>query len=648
MTYFGYIDKEEASAVNWGQVGQDLSKILIDAGDARQAKRDAYDKATEEYQKVLNDSPSGDFKTANDFALNHANDAARYRLLQDRLFKNGVMNERQYTRSRQNLKDGTTQLFGLAKEYEAEYKDKMQRMKANESQYVEQWLMEQIEGLSNLKNSGSYINSESGMVSIGKLIKGQNPGDPSVLSKDPNDVLTVNQLRNRYKDQYNKFDVSATMNEEVQRLGSYITSVKDAGGPTFAGKITKFLDPTLRGTDLDERQTKIVNSFEKMEKDMINSYIEAVPLNALSVLTNTIITNPDTGKRFDLTLKPKPSKPDPNTIYLTDDGSGTIKPDLTEDQQKLVFDAVQVNFRNQLDAETTISTYNEPKETTTQTNERTQTTENENVVTNMGKLYFGTDEQVKEAEDYLRGVNTNIKSIDRSGESVIIEYNDGRASETLFFESTPGDDTTRLDQGAWITASANFFLDDKNKITDINKVISSSGVDLTEEFNKDSTGFSAGTIETEETTQEAFSRILDEDIDETRYDFNTKDADGKITGVIDDANGEAVKAFENKLPVGFTIEEDYKTGNDKDKFVSIKKGSKTIGEVDISKPGYSKEIKDLIIKNMSDEEGLITQATTVKNKGGKRKIKTTPRSTRTSSSNTTNNTRGVGSNYNQP
>ena len=262
MTYFGYIDKEEASAVNWGQVGQDLSKILTDAGDARQAKRDAYDKATEEYQKVLNDAPSGDFKTANDFALNHANDAARYRLLQDRLFKNGVMNERQYTRSRQNLKDGTNQLFGLAKEYEAEYKDKMQRMKNNESQYVEQWLMEQIEGLSNLKNSGSYINSESGMVSIGKLIKGAKPGDPSVLSKDPNDVLTVNQLRNRYKDQYNKFDVSATMNEEVQRLGSFINSVKDAGGPTFAGKITKFLDPTLRGTELDDRQTKIVNSFK--------------------------------------------------------------------------------------------------------------------------------------------------------------------------------------------------------------------------------------------------------------------------------------------------------------------------------------------------------------------------------------------------
>lgn len=646
MTYFGYIDKEEASAVNWGQVGQDLSKILTDAGDARQAKRDAYDKASEEYQKILNDAPSGDFKTANSFALNHANDAARYRLLQDRLFKNGLMNERQYTRSRQNLKDGTNQLFGLAKEYEAEYKDKMQRMKNNESQYVEQWLMERIEGLSNLKNTGSYINSESGMVSIGKLVKGPNKNDPSTLSKDPNDILTVNQLRNRYKDQYNKFDVSATMNEEVQRMGSFINSVKTAGGATFAGKITKFLDPTLRGTDLDDRQTKIVNSFEKMEKDMINSYIEAVPLNALSVLTNTIITNPDTGKRFELTFDKKPTaKPDPDKIYLTDDGSGTVSPDLTDAQQKLVFEAVQVNFRNQLDAETTVSTYNEPKESTTQTNERTKTTQNENVVTNMGKLYYGTDEQVKEAEDFLRSINPNIKSIDRNGESVIIEYNDGTASETLNFESTPGDDTTRLDQGAWITSSANFFLDDSNKIKDINKVISSSGIDLTQDFNKDSTGFSAGTIESEESTQEAFARILDEDIDESRYEFNTKDADGKITGVIDDANGEAVKALKDKMPAGFIIEEDYQTGSNTDKFVEIKKGSKSIGKVDISKPGYSKKIKDLIIKNLTDEQGIILQTTTVKGRGGKKKIKTTPKSTRTSGTNGRNNS-GVGAGYN--
>jgi len=621
MTYYGYVQRENAAGVNWQEVGANLSQTLLDAGAARQAKRDAFDKSTKEYQETLDNAPSGDFKTANAFALNHAADASRMRLIQDRLLKNGVMKDRDYTVARQNLTDGTKQLFGLSEEYQSEYTEKMKRFKAGESQELEGWLMEQIEGLSNLKNAQSYINSQDGSVSIGKLVDSDN--GTRVLSKNPNDFMTVNQLRNRYKEKYDKFDVGATMTMEAERLGTFIDSVRGAGGTNYVGTVTKLLDPTMRGT-LGPKGQKAVDDFKSMETDMINSYLEANPLNALSVLTGGLV-NPKNGKTFEPTFSEAEAKADPNKVLIKDDGSGRIEPMLSDEQKKLAFDSVQTNFRNKIDREKTIDTYNEPKKqqpSAAQIDKGTKDAKDKNVVSNVGKLYYGTDEDVQEAEDFLRGINPNIESIDRTGDSVIVTFNDNRASETITFESTPGDPTTLLDQGAWITSSANFFLDDKSKITNVNDVLGKSGIDLTKDFNSTSKGFSAGSVESDESTQDAFRRILDEDIDETRHKFVTKDADGKITGVIDDANGEAVKAFKNKLPKGFTISEAIGVGDNTDKFVKITKDGKKLGEVDISKPGYSKEIKELITKSLADEQGIILQATTVNNRGGKKRVRT--------------------------
>ena len=80
---------------------------------------------------------------------------------------------------------------------------------------------------------------------------------------------------------------------EAERLGTFIDSVRNAGGPAYAGTITKLLDPTMRGT-LGPNGEKAVDSFLSMEKDMINGYLESNPLNALSVLTDNIAINPDT------------------------------------------------------------------------------------------------------------------------------------------------------------------------------------------------------------------------------------------------------------------------------------------------------------------------------------------------------------------
>ena len=241
-TYYGYIERDADTGINWQEISESVTTKLKEAGEAREARKKAFFDASSEYQKVLNDAPSGDYASANQFALEHAEQAQQARLLQDRLLQEGLLSTKAYTVQRQNLTDGTKQLFDLSKEYQEEYSAKIERSKNGEAQELEGWLMSQIEGLANLRNTGSYINPETGAVSIGKMVEVDGIRQ---LSKDPNDFLTVNQLRNRQKQQYDVFKVGATMEAEADRLGSFITSVRQAGGPEYAGQITKMLDATF-------------------------------------------------------------------------------------------------------------------------------------------------------------------------------------------------------------------------------------------------------------------------------------------------------------------------------------------------------------------------------------------------------------------
>ena len=274
MSYYGYIERENNQALDWQTIGKNLSDSLLKAGKDRQDKRDEFEQASLDYQKELDEAPSGDYKTANVFALNHATDASRARLIQDRLFKNGLMTDRQYTAARQRLRDDTKSLFGLSKEYQKEYEEKMVRFKNNENQVLENMLMENIEGLANLREAGTFINMESGAVSIGKYDmlkdadgKYKDGAKVEKLSANEGERMTVNQMRNRYKERYDRFDLSGAMTTEAERTAKFVTAIRTAGGENYSGNIRTILDPTQRGKDESGALTDAISSFEKYEKD---------------------------------------------------------------------------------------------------------------------------------------------------------------------------------------------------------------------------------------------------------------------------------------------------------------------------------------------------------------------------------------------
>jgi len=410
MSYYGYIERENNQAPDWQSIGKNLSDGLLKAGKDRQDKRDEFEQASLDYQTELDEAPSGDYKTANTFALNHATDASRARLIQDRLFKNGLMTDRQYTASRQQLRDDTKSLFGLSKEYQKEYDDKMVRFKNDESQVLESMLMENIEGLANLKDAGTFINMESGAVSIGKYVKTEEEyydtdemdfktrNKVARLSGTEGDKMTVNQMRNRYKERYDKFDLSGAMSTEAERTAKYITAIRTAGGENYSGNIKTILDPTQRGKDENGLLTDAISNFVKYEKEMINSYM-GNEYQALSVLTNSLVFDKNKNKYYptlDPDLRGKVVK-GKNYVLVKDDGSGTITVDMTKDQKAAAFGAAQTNFRNKLDYTESETVYNESKESQSNKNNSKLEKAEEQGISSWNTLYWGTPEQKKVA-----------------------------------------------------------------------------------------------------------------------------------------------------------------------------------------------------------------------------------------------------------
>jgi len=132
--------------------------------------------------------------------------------------------------------------------------------------------------------------------------------------------------------------------------------------------------------------------------------------------------------------------------------------------------------------------------------------ENESVISNIAKFYNGDDVAVKEAADFVRGLNPNIDTVDRTGDNIEITFKDGRAPEIIQWKAEDG---SLIPIESWITANTNFFLPEGKRIADVNKIVSRAAIDKNRTFNPESKAFSAGQkFEPKESVEDAFKRVI--------------------------------------------------------------------------------------------------------------------------------------------
>jgi len=336
-TKFGYVERQ-ATQVDWSAVGKQFTDVIQEENRIRQEKKAAIDEASREMANILQNAPTGDNQTANEFTLNYANDAQALLLQQDRLLKAGILKPRDYQVVRANLNDSTDQLFKLGKEYQDEYKEKMERWEGDISSFYEVWEMEQTEGLANIKNGKALINPNSGVVSIGMWKDGKMDGEPGSYA-------TVNQLRMRLKQKTDRFQTDEAVTNAVKTLGgNQWVEVFEANG---GGKLDQVL------TTMDKKQRADYETWE-------NNTVEAMIGNErdkASILLDTEVNAPN-GKRYTLTYNK--AEQDENTIYINTEKNPAGVPEFTDEQNDVIDKALRERLRTSLESKETMTVSRKP------------------------------------------------------------------------------------------------------------------------------------------------------------------------------------------------------------------------------------------------------------------------------------------------
>jgi len=442
-TYYNYAEREADSYVNWGEIGKNLSDMLQEQNKIREDKKAAIDKASREFGEVLSNAPQGEQKQLNQWALEYAADAQEARLLQDRLLKSGRLKVRDYTVMRQNINDGTKQLFKAVKTFQEGFKEKMERAKTDKSQDFELWAWNQAQNFGDFTKNKAYINPTNYQVNIARTKKEIVDGkEVYVMDNDPNKFKSINSLLGLMSQNYDKYDVPGNVKAMVDNLGVEINSIERLGTLYNTGSITETLDITKR-KNLPADAQGIIMKFEEAETKMLESQLTN-QFNTSSILTNSIKFAPN-GKQYTFEEDEKKIPGNPHLILAKVDLSGVTTFEFTPEQEKAALERLRLEARMQYDKKQEIKATPQAQlqerraETQAEIEQKNLEAQARNFAENMSMFLTGTPSQVKNAKAYLEslgvpldrkksGVDVQVFERDRSGniiDSKIVPYEFG-------------------------------------------------------------------------------------------------------------------------------------------------------------------------------------------------------------------------------
>ena len=604
MTYFKYAERSADSQINWAEIGKNMSDMLKEEVQIREQKKAAIDKASREYGETLANAPTGDYDAGNTFALEFANNMQQYRLMQDRLLKSGQLKLKDYTVGRQNAQDGTSRMFDLAKEYQDEYSEKMARWDGDESAFREVWEMEQAEGLANLRNSRGYINPTNGVVSIGRMVKNEKTGVLE-MSQNPNDFTSVNELRQRLKQKYNRFDLNGAAAAAADQLGTLEEAiVKYAGQGSLNTIITK-IDAKKHDFGLEGED------FSATYKDWESDQVGAMMINkndVASVLTDRKLTVPGTSERYTFTYDEAEFKADKTgkLIYLDRSKNAAGEPVFKDGQREVVEEAMRIAIRANIDVKT------QAKSAGTTPYEPTQVTEGEelkdsqvDVMSNIAALYYGDDNAVKSAASSIRGLNNNISRLRRTPDAIEFVINGNL--ETFKFKDADGN---LLSQRAFVEGIANKLLTEKQKIQNFDEIAKRGKIRFDKEFNPTSMGLD----EVQEDKRLGFDAAFDKN-EGAKFNAQTvlKDAGAAMTEEQEDAASNLLKSQVAQIPGADKVKVRSFSAAARGRGIVVTlpgaggKPSKTF-DIRLDKPGAAKqfeEVKKAVLAYARNKQSLI-------------------------------------------
>ena len=435
-TYYKYAERQEDAYVDWSVIGKDISDSLLEEKKFREDKKAKIDEDTRQLGVRIDNSPQGQFQDGNKFTLQYASDAQQARLLQDKLLRSGQLSLRDYTVQRQNLNDGTTQIFDLAKLYQEKYKSRMEAYNKKDIQAMNIANLASVEGFADFSKSQAVINAKDGTVSLASL-----EVDPVTgLKKVTNNIVPVSVLRGKILSEIPTFKVDDAMNKAKAGLGSLVKSVYANATTAGAGTITQLTGPGA--ISKYPQYAEEIKTFNSAIDKQIGAWF-ANSYNISSVLTE------DTGKynAESYTFDREVAKADPTKLLLKINPSTQLSildesaPNYAA-QKKEAEGWVRSSFLAKLDSEEKMTTTAQITERSASNRQMDDERRDEKKDTKLfaemlSNAVSGNTEQVKAGVQYLQGLGVPIERTLNGFE--IFDAKKGTTLEYEFGEKMPDD-----------------------------------------------------------------------------------------------------------------------------------------------------------------------------------------------------------------
>lgn len=325
-SYYKFAERQADSFVNWAEIGKGITDMIQTEVAIREQKKAAIDQATRDNLKKVAEAPVGTHEGLNTWTLNYADSAREAILLQDKLLKQGMLKLKDYTVMRQNLNDGTDELFGVVKNFQNTYKEKRDRLISsdpkNRSQQIEMDLMAYTEQFSNFSKSAAIIDPRNFSVNVGLMEP--DPENQGVM-KVGKQIATTSFLRKIQDTKVDYFDADTAADSISKSMGKYIRSTI-AEMSSLQGKVI-----TKEGIKNSPEYNKII---ETSLKGVFSN-----PFNMTSILTENLVQD-EQGRPYVSSISGKEG----NVIQLKfNPATNYYEPELNEEQKNAV-----VNYMKEL------------------------------------------------------------------------------------------------------------------------------------------------------------------------------------------------------------------------------------------------------------------------------------------------------------
>lgn len=378
-TYFGYVEREADSYVNWADVGRNMSATIDNIQRVRDEKKALIEKAYREDLDYIQSRPSGEHETLNAWSLNFGNTSAENLKLKYSQLKQGKISVNDFVTFRQNLSDSVEKIYTVNGQLQEAFKKVNDRTKAGENQMLERETKVLLEKYGQLENTLPYINGLTGSVAIGltEITKDAEGKEVRKLRQGDDAYLTPAQLQSAAMQEFNAYNEQADLDAWVESLGDVQESLRGIGGESLAGLITSVTDVTSErilsianelpeGSKLSEAQMTALQNFVTEFKAGETEYIDAIlanPYNASALLTDRMKINPDTKKPYNIVFN-KADQKTTNDLYVEKTPEGKFTPkfdtEIGEKQADQLRGFLKGQLRIKYDRKVEMDPYNEP------------------------------------------------------------------------------------------------------------------------------------------------------------------------------------------------------------------------------------------------------------------------------------------------